>query len=134
MTIQAACTIASRTADTSCDGPLFPVADCLARVVANDPVRAEYHHLVLQGEPPATLAGAGQFFQILCPGVPPEQPFLRRPMSVYRADPDANCIEFLYKVTGMGTRGLASLRRSDHLSILGPLGNGFRLDQSWKHI
>jgi NAD(P)H-flavin reductase len=35
---------------------------------------------------------------------------------------------FLFEPVGPGTRALAELERGDELGVLGPLGNGFRLD------
>ena len=55
-------------------------------------------------------------------------------MSLYGADPETRRVEFLYKVTGSGTRGLATLRPGDTIRMLGPLGRGYRLDAAWKHI
>ncbi|MDF1584812.1 dihydroorotate dehydrogenase electron transfer subunit [Marinimicrococcus flavescens] len=109
-------------------------ADLLAPVIANDWVNDEYKHLVLEAGAPACLAGAGQFFHLLCPATGADQPFFRRPMSTYRADPEAGRVEFLYKVTGRGTRGLATLRPGDRLRMLGPLGVGFSLDAAWRNI
>lgn len=106
----------------------------LAEVISNDPINAEYRHLIVRSSEPAARAAAGQFFQLLCPQSIGEQPFLRRPMSVYGADRAQQQVEFLYKVTGAGTRGLATLQPGDSLDIMGPLGVGFRLDPSWRHI
>jgi NAD(P)H-flavin reductase len=51
---------------------------------------------------------------------------LPRPMSLCFA-PTAE-LAFLIDVVGPGTRSLASLEQGDRLAVLGPLGNGFRLD------
>ena len=83
----------------------------LARVVRHATVNAEYRHLVLDCSEEAAAAQPGQFFQLLCPHPVGEQPFLRRPMSLYGADPDRRQVEFLYKVTGAGTRAAARSRR-----------------------
>ena len=116
----------------------LPAAELLAEVVANDALNAEYRRLRMHCGAPATAARPGQFFQLLCPASEAGTPFLRRPMSVYAADPAANEVAFLYKVTGLGTRGLAALRAGDRLDLFGPLGNGFSLDPSegapWRHI
>jgi dihydroorotate dehydrogenase electron transfer subunit len=106
----------------------------LARVVANTAVNAEYRHLVVDCSAVAASARPGQFFQLLCPHPEGEQPFLRRPMSLYGADPAKRQVEFLYKVTGAGTRGLDLIRPGGRLDIMGPLGVGFALDPKWKHI
>jgi dihydroorotate dehydrogenase electron transfer subunit len=106
----------------------------LAKVVANTAVNNEYRHLVVDCSEVAASAQPGQFFQLLCPHPAGEQPFLRRPMSLYGADPVKPQVEFLYKVTGAGTRGLDLIKSGDHLDIMGPLGAGFILDPKWRHI
>lgn len=111
-----------------------PVAALRAEVLSHAPLNAEYRHLVLRAGAPASGARPGQFFQLLCPAPPGEAPFLRRPMSLYGADPARGEVEFLYKVTGAGTRGLATLSAGDALDIMGPLGHGFALDPSWRHL
>jgi dihydroorotate dehydrogenase electron transfer subunit len=63
----------------------------------------------------------GQFFMLEAPGR-----LLPRPMSLCLAP--ANELGFLIDVVGPGTRALAALEPGDGLAILGPLGNGFRLD------
>ena len=106
----------------------------LAKVVANTAVNGEYRHLVVDCSEVAASAQPGQFFQLLCPHPAGEQPFLRRPMSLYGADPVKRQVEFLYKVTGAGTRGLDLIKPGDLLDIMGPLGAGFTLDSRWRHI
>ena len=106
----------------------------IAKVAANTAVNAEYRHLVVDCSVVAAAAQPGQFFQLLCPHPAGEQPFLRRPMSLYGADPDRRQVEFLYKVTGAGTRGLDTIEVGGTLDIMGPLGKGFTLDPSWRHI
>ncbi len=112
----------------------FDVADTQALVTSNAAVNAEYFHLTLAAAGLAMTAKAGQFFNIACPATDKDLPYLRRPMSVYRVVPAKGEVEFLYKVTGAGTRGLATLRAGDSTAILGPLGNGFGLDPGWKNI
>jgi dihydroorotate dehydrogenase electron transfer subunit len=109
-------------------------ADVTATVVRNDWVNDEYKHLVTTAPEPAPSAAAGQFFQLSCPRAGGDKPYFRRPMSVYRADPPSGEVEFLYKVTGAGTRGLATLTAGQTLQMLGPLGVGFRLEPEWRNI
>ncbi len=106
----------------------------LAEVVANAPVNPEYRHLIARCSDTAAAAAPGQFFQLLCPQPTGEQPFLRRPMSIYGADPKKCEVEFLYKVTGAGTRGLDMLAAGQCIDIVGPLGIGFTLDPAWRHV
>jgi dihydroorotate dehydrogenase electron transfer subunit len=106
----------------------------LAEVIANNSVNAEYRHLVTRCTDTAAAGAPGQFYQLLCPQAAGEQPFLRRPMSIYGANPAKREVEFLYKVTGAGTRGLQTLKAGDGLDIMGPLGIGFTLGPDWRHI
>ena len=63
----------------------------------------------------------GQFFMLEAPGR-----LLPRPMSLCLAS--AGELVFLIEAIGPGTRALCALEPGDRLAILGPLGNGFRLD------
>jgi dihydroorotate dehydrogenase electron transfer subunit len=63
----------------------------------------------------------GQFFMLEAPGC-----LLPRPMSVCLAPPRE--LGFLIDPIGPGTRALCGLVAGERLGVLGPLGNGFRLD------
>lgn len=112
----------------------FAVAERSCPVLYNDWINSRYKRLALQAEEPLTCAQAGEFFSLLCPQSGEDKPFLRRPMSVYASRPAEGCIEFLYKVTGPGTRSLAGLRPGDSLNVVGPLGRGFTFDPSWRRV
>ena len=58
-----------------------------AVVLSNDSVNLEYRHLVVRCGPVSASAVPGQFFQLLCPHTDGDQPFLRRPMSLYGVNP-----------------------------------------------
>ncbi len=112
----------------------FPVAEQDCAVLRNEWVNARYKLLELQAREPLSGAAPGQFFHLLCPQSGEERPFLRRPMSVYAANPDDRRIGFLYKVTGPGTRSLAALEPGDALNAVGPLGRGFSFDPGWRRV
>lgn len=105
-----------------------------ARVLSNHSVNHEYRHLVVRCGPVSASAVPGQFFQLLCPHSEGARPFLRRPMSLYGVNSARHEVEFLYKIAGAGTRGLATLRTGDTIDIMGPLGVGFTLDPKLRHI
>ena len=63
----------------------------------------------------------GQFFMLEAPGR-----LLPRPMSLCLATESE--LAFLLDPIGPGTRAICSLGPGDRLAVLGPLGNGFRLD------
>jgi dihydroorotate dehydrogenase electron transfer subunit len=63
----------------------------------------------------------GQFFMLEAPGR-----LLPRPFSLCTAPPGE--LGFLVDPIGPGTQAIAALRPGDEIAILGPLGNGYRLD------
>jgi NAD(P)H-flavin reductase len=89
------------------------------RVLAAEPVGPYTLLRVRRGRLEAGTPG--QFFMLEAPGRP-----LPRPMSVCLAPPGE--LAFLIDPIGPGTRALCELTAGDELAILGPLGNGYRLD------
>jgi dihydroorotate dehydrogenase electron transfer subunit len=114
--------------------PQRRVGEFIGSVAVNDWVNEEYKHLALRVHERALDAYAGQMFHLLCPSPDGAEVWMRRPMSVYRVDKAAEQIEFLYKVEGRGTRGMATLVPGDEFNIAGPLGVGFKLRAGWKNI
>jgi dihydroorotate dehydrogenase electron transfer subunit len=110
------------------------VGEFIGPVVANEWVNAEYKLLVVKVHEHALTAYAGQMFHLLCPSPDGAEVWMRRPMSVYRVDRKNGQVEFLYKVSGRGTRGMATLEPGDEFNIAGPLGVGFKLQPGWKNI
>jgi dihydroorotate dehydrogenase electron transfer subunit len=111
-----------------------PAEESLCPVVAHEWVNDEYKHLVVKASPKALAAQPGQFFQLLCPSPDQGEVWFRRPQSVYRVARSSERLEFLYKVVGRGTKGLATLEPGDTLSMVGPLGVGFTLKPGWKNV
>ncbi|EAQ02373.1 dihydroorotate dehydrogenase electron transfer subunit [Pseudooceanicola batsensis HTCC2597] len=122
------------TAQAEAPAGRFPRAENRCRVVSNDPVNAEYRLLLVEAPATGLTAYAGQFFHLLCPTTHTDQPFLRRPMSIYRIDRENRRLGFLYKVTGKGTRALMTLGPGDELNATGPLGVGFDLPAGTQHV
>ena len=88
-------------------------------LVANEPVGP---YTLLRVERGGLEPGVpGQFFMLEAPGR-----VLPRPMSLCLAPRGE--LGFLFEAIGPGTRALAELGPGDRIGILGPLGNGFRLD------
>ena len=111
-----------------------PAEETLCPVVAHEWINDEYKHLVVKATPKALAAQPGQFFHLLCPSPDEGEVWFRRPQSVYRVARSSGRIEFLYKVVGRGTKGLATLKPGDTLNMLGPLGVGFKLEPRWKNV
>ncbi len=56
-----------------------------------------------------------------------KDPLLRRPFSIYQTSGEAK-IQIYFKVVGKGTEILSQAREGQEVSVLGPLGRGFRLN------
>ena len=69
----------------------------------------------------------GQFAHIHCG---PELP-LRRPISIMRVDHSAGWVEFLYKVFGAGTAILSQRTEGEVISVMGPIGQPFKLHDEY---
>lgn len=70
----------------------------------------------------ARHAKPGSFAHIRCDADIP----MRRPLSIMRADARAGFVDFLYKVVGPGLRALSASAVGTTVSIMGPIGQGFR--------
>jgi dihydroorotate dehydrogenase electron transfer subunit len=100
------------------------------RVTKQEKLGHEHYVLGLAAPGIARSVEAGQFVMLGLPDI--EQMLVRRPFSVARvasstpgSPPDE--IELLYKVFGRGTRAFSRLDPGDTVTVLGPLGRGFRI-------
>ena len=100
--------------------------DLPTEVISNELV-AENHYLLSCSCPEiAESALPGQFIHVLISqgsGL-----LLRRPFTIYTVESDQ--ITMLYQLIGEGTNVLSSLKRSDSIHVLGPLGNTFEISSS----
>jgi dihydroorotate dehydrogenase electron transfer subunit len=80
--------------------------------------------LRLRAPEAASAATPGSFAHIQCdPSIP-----LRRPLSIMRTDAEAGWLEFLYRPIGPGLKSLSEKQQGRRVSVLAPIGNGFRFD------
>lgn len=95
-----------------------------ARVIYQEDLAGDAFLLTLEAPELATAAQPGQFAMIGC-GTGYD-PFLRRPLSIHRVQRSVGTVSFLYRVRGQGTERLAARRPGELISLLGPMGRGFR--------
>jgi len=108
------------------------IIDRPAKLVSRKKIRSTVYCDTFHLPAVARRAKPGQFIQVLSnPGL---EPFFRRPMSVYAADPQQGTFSILYAIIGTGTRHLADLRKNDEITIFGPLGNWFTLPRGCKQV
>ena len=100
-----------------------------ARVRTHEDQGAGFRWLELEMPPGFVAPVAGQFAQLLLE--PPSPVLLPRPMSVASARRVRGklLVGFLYAPVGTGTRALASLEPGATVSVTGPLGRGYPLEE-----
>lgn len=86
-------------------------------IVSNDRIVEGIYLMTVEGKFQARM---GQFYMLRAWD---KAPILSRPISIFNIEQD--CIQFLYKVAGEGTRLFANLRAGDGIQLEGPFGNGF---------
>ena len=99
-------------------------ACCECAVVRQEEILSDIRLLTAVWPDESRDPHAGQFFT-LRGWRADEGPFLSRPISVHKWDPETREIEFLYQVIGEGTKKLAALGAGDKVQLTGPMGNGF---------
>jgi dihydroorotate dehydrogenase electron transfer subunit len=94
-----------------------------AKVISQQSFPGEQYILRLYSPKTAAEAKPGNFIHLQCdPSI-----YMRRPMSIMRANPQNGWIEILYKVHGVGTSLLSRKKKDDILNLLGPIGVPFKL-------
>ncbi len=90
------------------------------KVIENKSISTGIFKITLEG---AFKGKPGQFYMIRAWQ---DEPILWRPISIH--DINDNSIEFLYKLEGRGTKILSKIKSEEEVEIMGPLGNGFDLE------
>ena len=91
-----------------------------AKILYNEKIVDNIYKMVCEDE---NEVKAGQFYMLKLQG----QTFLPRPISI--CEKEENKITFLYAVVGKGTEEFSKLNEGDYISLTGPLGNGFNIDE-----
>lgn len=100
----------------------------LARVTDNRQVVKDHFKLTFSSDYISSHAEPGQFVEIRVSN--DTDPLLRRPFSFHVINKDSKTVEVLYRMIGKGTGLLSALQINDFVDVLGPLGNGFKIDAS----
>ena len=101
-----------------------------ALVLSNEEVMPGTHLIWIAAAHCATSARPGQFLMVRCDDG--YQRLLRRPISIHSFRPDA--VALLFKTVGEGTSWLSQRHPGDRLDLLGPLGNGFRIEPDCRSL
>lgn len=97
-------------------------------VVGQRQIAKDIFEMKLTGKLVGEINSPGQFVHIRVSDS--FEPLLRRPISIASIDSDNNEITIIYRAEGRGTSLLAQKREGDEVDVLGPLGNGFPVEET----
>lgn len=84
------------------------------------------YEMTLKGEMVKEMGEPGQFLHLL----PPRTDLLiRRPISINDINQEEGTCRIIYRIEGDGTAAFAKMKAGDLIDVMGPLGNGFSLEQ-----
>ena len=86
----------------------------------------QIYEMTLTGELVKQMIVPGQFLHLK---VPRADLLLRRPISINKIDHEKNECAIIYRVEGDGTDVLSLLQSGDKVDVMGPLGNGFPIEE-----
>jgi len=95
-----------------------------AKIINNKRVVPRFYRMTLSAAKIAKKALAGQFVEIEV--AKSDEVLLRRPFGIHNVSDSK--IEILYEALGKGTRLLSGRKKGEYLDVIGPLGNGFDLN------
>ena len=107
----------------------------VVEVLWNRQLSGQYYHMGLGCHKTYQSAYPGQFVMVRL--IHMAEPLLGRPFSIHRQvfeDKHLQGIELLYKVVGVVTKKLSILKKGDALNLLGPLGRGFRISETYHRV
>lgn len=96
-----------------------------ARIVKQERLATDIYSMVFAAPMIAEQAVAGQFVALYSRD---GSKLLPRPISICGIDKIHGTIHLVYRVVGAGTKEFSRLEAGSHIDVLGPLGNGFTLE------
>ena len=96
-------------------------------VISQDCIAKDIYSLWLKTDKIAAQARPGQFVSVYCND---GGHLLPRPISLCEIDQKEGTLRLVYRVVGKGTEMFAALKAGDSVEVLGPLGNGFPMEEA----
>jgi dihydroorotate dehydrogenase electron transfer subunit len=98
----------------------------LCKIISHKEIAEDIYELTVEAKLVNEISEPGQFVHIR---VSNRDPLLRRPISISSYDKELGRFTMIYRAEGIGTLQLAQLEEGMELDILGPLGNGFPVNE-----
>jgi len=97
-----------------------------AIIIRQEEIADDIYSMWLHTDQIAVHAKAGQFVSVYCND---GSRLLPRPISICEIDKKDGAIRLVYRVAGKGTAEFSSMHTGAQLRIVGPLGNGFPIEE-----
>lgn len=98
------------------------------KVISRCMLNADTAYIEIKCPEIAIEANPGQFVNISC------SRFLKRPFGIASVNKAEGTFKIGVKVVGKGTTEIAAFEENQEISVLGPLGNGFTIEEGKKYI
>lgn len=98
---------------------------CVAKIVQAEKLADGVFSMRILAPEIAVQAVPGQFISLYCED---SDKLLPRPISLCEVDKDRGTLRIVYRVVGAGTKEFSEKKEEESIRILGPLGNGFPLE------
>lgn len=98
-----------------------------AIIIRQEEIADDIYSMWLRTEEIAAHAKAGQFVSVYCNE---GSRLLPRPISICEIDREKGTLRIVYRVVGKGTEEFSKAEAGDSFEILGPLGNGFPIEEA----
>ena len=97
-----------------------------ARVISQEKLADGVYSMWIDSPAIASQAVQGQFIYLYCRD---GARLLPRPISLCEINREEGSLRLVYRIAGAGTREFSALKEGDWLEVLGPLGNGFPMEE-----
>ena len=98
-----------------------------AIIIRQEEIADDIYSMWLHTDQIAAHAKAGQFVSVYCND---GSRLLPRPISICEIDREKGTLRIVYRVVGKGTEEFSKAEAGDSFEILGPLGNGFPIEEA----
>ncbi len=95
-------------------------------VLENGEISPGIFKMVVASNRMESTAKAGQFVNLYCRE---GSRLLPRPISICEIDKENSTLTFVYGVVGKGTEEFSKIKAGEYIELLGPLGNGYKIDE-----
>lgn len=96
------------------------------KLLSNEQIADGVFDIRVQNNKMAPLAKCGQFAHVYVPSKT-----LRRPISI--CDSHNGVLRLVYQVKGEGTKLMSQMKNGEEVSIISPLGNGFKIEKGKRY-